>query len=210
MALAPDQSLPAADEKLSVSDRWVLFARRRSDSFLLTDVANLRQSVERVAERNELPGPARMLVMGPAEAPTQDVWKRLSHRVGETAGEAEPALSAEMGNLFFPKPFNDEQIEIVRRLEAADGIVVQGPPGTGKTHTISDIICHYMATGRRVLVASHGEPALAVLPDQLPEGVRDLAISITATEREGSGNWRPQCACCSPWWITSGWANKRS
>ena len=123
--------------------------------------------------------------MGPAEAPTQDVWKRLSHRVGETAGEAEPALSAEMGNLFFPKPFNDEQIEIVRRLEAADGIVVQGPPGTGKTHTISNIICHYMATGRRVLVASHGEPALAVLRDQLPEGVRDLAISITATEREG-------------------------
>ncbi|MFL6180592.1 MAG: AAA domain-containing protein [Actinomycetes bacterium] len=185
LALAPDQSLPAADEKLSVSDRWVLFARRRSDSFLLTDVANLRQSVERVAEKNELPGPARMLVMGPAETPTQDVWKRLSHRVGETAGEAEPALSAEMGNLFFPKPFNDEQIEIVRRLEAADGIVVQGPPGTGKTHTISNIICHYMATGRRVLVASHGEPALAVLRDQLPEGVRDLAISITATEREG-------------------------
>ena len=42
-----------------------------------------------------------------------------------------------------------------------------------------------MATGRRVLVVSHGEPALAVLRDQLPEGVRDLAISITATEREG-------------------------
>ena len=42
-----------------------------------------------------------------------------------------------------------------------------------------------MATGRRVLVVSHGEPALAVLRNQLPEGVRDLAISITATEREG-------------------------
>src|SRR5262249_10889046 len=90
-----------------------------------------------------------------------------------------------IGDLFFPKPFNDEQIEIVRRLERSDGVVVQGPPGTGKTHTISNIICHYMATGRRVLVVSHGEPALAVLRGQLPEEVRTLAISITTTEREG-------------------------
>lgn len=90
-----------------------------------------------------------------------------------------------LGELFFPKPFNDEQIEIVRRLERSDGVVVQGPPGTGKTHTISNIICHYMATGRRVLVVSHGEPALAVLRQQLPEEVRDLAISITTSEREG-------------------------
>ena len=90
-----------------------------------------------------------------------------------------------LGELFFPKPFNDEQEEIVRRLERSDGVVVQGPPGTGKTHTISNIICHYMATGRRVLVVSHGEPALAVLRQQLPEEVRDLAISITTSEREG-------------------------
>ena len=42
-----------------------------------------------------------------------------------------------------------------------------------------------MATGQRVLVVSHGEPALAVLRDQLPESVRPLAISITTSEREG-------------------------
>jgi very-short-patch-repair endonuclease/transcription elongation GreA/GreB family factor len=90
-----------------------------------------------------------------------------------------------LGDLFFPKPFNNEQVEIVRRLEKADGVVVQGPPGTGKTHTISNIICHYLATGRRVLVVSHGEAALSVLRDKLPEEVRDLAISITTSEREG-------------------------
>jgi hypothetical protein len=48
------------------------------------------------------------------------------------------------------RPFNNEQIEIVQRLDRSDGIVVQGPPGTGKTHAISNIIGHYMATGRRV------------------------------------------------------------
>ena len=186
LALAPDRPPPAAEETLAVSDRWVIFARRRSDSFLLADIENLKRSVERTAQEHELGGPARTLVMGPPAVASRDIWKPLSDRVGGTAaGVPEPDVSAEDDDYFFPKPFNDEQIEIVRRLEGADGIVVQGPPGTGKTHTISNIICHYMATGRRVLVVSHGEPALAVLRDQLPEGIRDLAISITATEREG-------------------------
>lgn len=186
LTLAPGEPVPAAGENLSVSDRWVLFARRRSDSFLLADIENLKRSVERAAQEHGLPGPARTLVMGPADEPSRDFWRPLSDRVGGTAERApEPEGASEAGDLFFPKPFNDEQMEIVRRLEATDGIVVQGPPGTGKTHTISNIICHYMATGRRILVVSHGEPALAVLRDQLPDGVRDLAISITATEREG-------------------------
>jgi transcription elongation GreA/GreB family factor/very-short-patch-repair endonuclease len=88
---------------------------------------------------------------------------------------------------FFPKTFNDEQIAIVRRLESpeVEGVVVQGPPGTGKTHTIANIICHYLATGRRVLVTSKSEGALAVLRDQIPEGIRDLAISLLTSEREG-------------------------
>jgi len=63
--------------------------------------------------------------------------------------------------------------------------VVQGPPGTGKTHTIANIICNYLATGRRVLVTSKSEGALAVLRDQIPEGIRDLAISLLTSEREG-------------------------
>ena len=72
--------------------------------------------------------------------------------------------------MFFPKPFNDDQLEIIRRLSRADGLVVQGPPGTGKTHTIANLICHAMATGQRVLVVSRGEAALAVLKEQLPAG----------------------------------------
>ncbi|TXM64396.1 AAA domain-containing protein [Methylobacterium sp. WL120] len=186
LTLAPHEPVPGAGENLTVSDRWVVFARNRSDSFLLADIENLKRSVKRAAEEHDLPGPARTLVMGPADKPSDDLWRPLSDRVGGTVDQAPESVgAAEVGDLFFPKPFNDEQMEIVRRLEATDGIVVQGPPGTGKTHTISNIICHYMATGRRVLVVSHGEPALAVLRDQLPDGVRDLAISITATEREG-------------------------
>jgi superfamily II DNA or RNA helicase len=60
--------------------------------------------------------------------------------------------------LYFPKPFNNAQVQIIKQLDENDGIVVQGPPGTGKTHTIANIICHFLATGRSVLVTSKKEP----------------------------------------------------
>ena len=107
---------------------------------------------------------------------------------GAAADQARGAAEqVEDRQLFFPKAFNDEQVAIVERLESADvdGVVVQGPPGTGKTHTIANIICHYLATGRRVLVTSKSEGALTVLRDQIPEGIRDLAISLLTSEREG-------------------------
>jgi superfamily II DNA or RNA helicase len=61
--------------------------------------------------------------------------------------------------LYFPMAYNDEQVSIVQKLHANDGVVVQGPPGTGKTHTIANVICHYLAQGKRVLVTAKGESA---------------------------------------------------
>ena len=55
-----------------------------------------------------------------------------------------------------------------------------GPPGTGKSQTITNVICHYVATGRRVLVTSKGEPATEVLQVKLPEGICELAILLGA------------------------------
>ncbi|MFI5394344.1 MAG: AAA domain-containing protein [Candidatus Binatia bacterium] len=88
-------------------------------------------------------------------------------------------------DFFFPKPFNEEQIAIIKRLETADGMVVQGPPGTGKTHTIANIICHCLATGKRVLVTSKAAEPLVEVRNHIPEGIRDLVISLLSTEREG-------------------------
>lgn len=82
-------------------------------------------------------------------------------------------------------PFNDEQVRIVQLLECSDGVVVQGPPGTGKTHTIANIICHYLAMGKRVLVTSMKDPALVVLQEKLPAEIRPLAISLLTSEQEG-------------------------
>jgi AAA domain len=174
---------------LSVTDRFVLFARRRSSNSVLRDIERFKAALTpSEGEPVILEGATRTLVMGPSDG-IGDVYQPLADKIGmiDPAGrglEAEP-IDPDHGDLFFPKPFNDDQVQIIRRLEKFDGLVVQGPPGTGKTHTIANIISHMLATGRRVLVVSHGETALSVLRDQLPVGVRDLAISVTTSEREG-------------------------
>ena len=76
-------------------------------------------------------------------------------------------------------------MSIAERLEQVDGLVVQGPPGTGKTHTIANIICHFLANGKRVLVTSQKEAQLAVLRDHIPQELRDLTIGLLTSDREG-------------------------
>ena len=189
-----DRKVPQAGPNLVVTDTWVLYARPRSDNFFTADLERLRQAVETT---DSLPSPAIALVTEPSDKPTYVLPKTgIGVRVGAPhadvrTGSVEQATAAaeQTGSkqFFFPKAFNEEQIAIVRRLESpeVEGVVVQGPPGTGKTHTIANIICHYLATGRRVLVTSKSEGALAVLRDQIPEGIRDLAISLLTSEREG-------------------------
>jgi hypothetical protein len=87
--------------------------------------------------------------------------------------------------LYFPLPYNDEQVTIIQRLERSAGVTVQGPPGTGKTHTIANGICHFLATGKRVLVTSRGETALALLQEKIPEEVRALTVALLSSDREG-------------------------
>jgi hypothetical protein len=77
--IEPDAAPPSPSDNLVVSDRWVFFARKRSDNFLLQDLANLKASIERSPE--DLPGPSRTLVMGPARTSTAR-WKPLSDAMG--------------------------------------------------------------------------------------------------------------------------------
>ncbi|MDE0668393.1 MAG: AAA domain-containing protein [bacterium] len=88
----------------------------------------------------------------------------------------------------FPLPANPQQHKILEELAGRRGVVVQGPPGTGKSHTIANLISHCLATGRRVLVTSHTDRALRVLKEQLPEEIRDLAVSVLGAGREGAAD----------------------
>ncbi len=67
------------------------------------------------------------------------------------------------GEIYFPKPFNEEQRRIIEKIRSSNGVLVQGPPGTGKSHTIANLICHLLATGQRILVTAKTPRALQVL-----------------------------------------------
>lgn len=83
-----------------------------------------------------------------------------------------------LGEIHFPLPANDEQLEIVRKLSIRQGVLVQGPPGTGKSHTIANLVCHLLAMGQRVLVTSHTARALKVLRDKFPKEVAHLCVIL--------------------------------
>jgi len=181
--------LPEFAEALAVTNTWVVFARRKSTNFLVEDIRRLRDAVEREPVPDGAP---KVLVETPEGAvPEREprVWRGLSStgfRV-ENSGTRAHATEAEVpfSELYFPKPFNAEQVQIIDRLEHASGVVVQGPPGTGKTHTIANVICHYLAEGKRVLVTSKGESALSVLRQQLPAPVQNLTVSLLTSKRDG-------------------------
>ena len=82
----------------------------------------------------------------------------------------------------FPLPSNDEQIQIIENLRHRQGVLVQGPPGTGKSHTIVNLICHLLATGKRVLVTSQTTKALKVLKGMLPKEMAALCVSLLGND----------------------------
>ncbi len=185
-AQAEDRTLPKTEENLRVTDTWVLFARPRTQNVFLQDLDRLKGAIEEVEEPGFIPGAVAAVVRNPSD--TNSVVELPSFRgvCASYQDQASPETrTKKIRNLYFPKAFNSEQVRIIQLLDVADGVVVQGPPGTGKTHTIANVICHYLAEGKRVLVTSMKDPALAVLQDQLPDEIRPLAISLLSSEQAG-------------------------
>lgn len=80
--------------------------------------------------------------------------------------------------IYFPNKFNDEQISIIKKARRNNKVLVQGPPGTGKSHTISNLICHLLANGKKVLVTAQKPRALEVLKDKLPDEFKNLTVNL--------------------------------
>ncbi|WP_409305728.1 AAA domain-containing protein [Peribacillus sp. SCS-155] len=87
-------------------------------------------------------------------------------------------------NLYFPLPSNEQQKEIINRIERHYGVTVQGPPGTGKTHTIANLVSHFLAEGKRILITSQKENPLKVLKNKIPKEIRDLCVPVLGGGRE--------------------------
>ena len=119
----------------------------------------------------------------------EDVWKAsgLSVETGSISTSAgrviSPVEAAPTKDILLVNEANDEQVEIVRRLDRSGSVVVQGPPGTGKTHTISNLIGHLLSQGKSILVTAHTVKALRVLRDKVPDMLKPLCVSVLGSDQ---------------------------
>ena len=65
--------------------------------------------------------------------------------------------------IFCPLSADSSQLAAVLAAAAGQDFVLEGPPGTGKSQTISNIIAHCLASGKRVLFVAEKRAALDVV-----------------------------------------------
>ncbi|QEW01624.1 DUF3320 domain-containing protein [Microbacterium caowuchunii] len=66
-----------------------------------------------------------------------------------------------------PVPADSSQLEAVAEAEAGRTFVLEGPPGTGKSQTITNLLAHSLANGKRVLFVAEKRAALDVVKTRL-------------------------------------------
>ena len=105
---AASQPVPGAGEHLVVTDAWALISRARSNNYLFEDLRRLQSEREGGCEIPE--GPLALVSPPLDEAFEYEAvrFRGLSSRGDTGAGPTE--------ELYFPLPYNDEQITIVQRL----------------------------------------------------------------------------------------------
>jgi very-short-patch-repair endonuclease len=89
-------------------------------------------------------------------------------------------------DLLLTKPANPEQKQVIQRVEETGAVLVQGPPGTGKSHTIANLIGHFLAQDKSILVTSHASKALRVVRDQLAKPLQPLCVSVLRSDDESN------------------------
>ena len=160
-----------------IETNWVLYLRHRRPDYqgFLNALRDLYRSGAQVP-------PALSALV--AEHPS-DVLGTKIPRVDDLSISTSGASSVDNEPLLLPLPANEEQIRILEMAQARPGVTVQGPPGTGKTHTIANLISHYVAYGKRVLVVAEKEQALLRVTEKVPEQIRDLTVSVLGTDEHG-------------------------
>lgn len=68
--------------------------------------------------------------------------------------------------IFFPFDYDKYQLKVLG-ITANKAVIVEGPPGTGKSQTISNLLVHLAATGKRVLFASQKDQAIRGVKEKL-------------------------------------------
>lgn len=89
------------------------------------------------------------------------------------------------GELFCPVSYDSSQLTAVLYSELGKSFVLHGPPGTGKSQTITNIIAHNLARGRRVLFVSEKKAALDVVKNRLDKvGLTPFCLELHSNKSE--------------------------
>jgi very-short-patch-repair endonuclease len=172
---AVELARPPADTEAAVVDgSWVLFMRRRQPDY--------QGFLERMRAlyRDESVAVPSTLQAAVSDAPSSLAAQASDQHVVASDRRADTDVEP----LLLPLPTNEEQQRILAQAQQSTGVTVQGPPGTGKSHTIANIISHYVAYGKRVLVVAEKEQALRSLTGKIPAGIKDLTVSVLGADAE--------------------------
>lgn len=202
MIEANEEQLKPINDNLTITSTFAIFARPRSNEARSQDLEALRKSIDN--EITVIPGSIKGYAKAPEEEETTDTsdWG-LENTVYEGGGSnvfsppditmdsvsaSDESMEVKKGYRlsFFPLPFNEEQGKIAEMIDDPeyDVICVSGPPGTGKSHSIANIICHQMATAKRVLVTARTPEAISAIREKLPDALKSLVIASVGTDRQ--------------------------
>lgn len=163
-----------SDEKVTVNDtpviydQSVLMLRVKSTRVVRDDLENIIELIDSDSlEMNE----AIQSILG------EEVLIKDSQ-------DAKTDNNLTKNGLFFPLDYNEQQKEIVNRIDKNYGVTVQGPPGTGKTHTIANLVSHFLAEGKKILITSQKESPLRVLKSKIPKEIQDLCVPVLGGGRD--------------------------
>ena len=91
------------------------------------------------------------------------------------------------GELYCPVSADSSQLTAVLYSSLGKSFVLYGPPGTGKSQTITNMIAHNLAIGRRVLFVSEKKAALDVVHKRLKEvGLEPFCLELHSNKGDKS------------------------
>lgn len=154
-------------DKLVIYNNPVFFIRKRTGGV----VKAIEEIINQIEETGEVSGPLLNLI-GENVSQLAETMKTLD------LSESLAAINGEDKDILLSKEANREQLEIAKQIENYNAVLVQGPPGTGKTHTIANLVGHFLAQGKNILVTSHTKKALSVVKEKVVPELQDLCVSV--------------------------------
>lgn len=142
--LVPRQ--PTFQQTLAVVDSAACFIAPKTSYFLVSDLENIGEThAKRVADTS------------------------FGGLIQEQRSKATSDDFEDNKRVYFPFSSNRSQRRAATLMNAPNTqiVVIQGPPGTGKSLTIANLVCHLIASGKKVLVSSQKDKALHVVSEML-------------------------------------------